>query len=142
MTYPKEALKDGCLGLYESEKSQGTAMPAIIGALQEHIEREDDRLRREQEERYRRWKEEERVELEQRFLSGVDCGWTRIDKSEAFYCRRNGRAFRIVQGKDKRWTLYRIREISDKGELLGLYQGRGDANKALKTIAYANESRG
>lgn len=139
MSYPREALKDGCLALYESEKAQGTAMPAIIGALQEHTEREDDRLRREQEERYRRWKEEERIKLEQRFLSGADCGWTRIDKSEPFYSRRNGRTFRIVQGKDNRWMLYRIKEVYDKGELLGLYQGRRDANKALKTIAYANE---
>lgn len=138
-TYPNDALREGCQTLYHSEKAQGTAMPAIIGALQEHIEREDDRLRREQEESYRRWKEQERVKLEQRFLSGADCGWTRIDKSEAFYSRRNGRTFRIVQGKDKRWTLFRIKEIDDKGELLGLYQGRGDANKALKAIAYANE---
>lgn len=142
MAYPKEALKDGCLALYESEKLQGTSMPAIIGVLQEHIEREDDRLRREQEELYRRWKEEERAKLEQRFLSGADCGWTRIDKSEAFYCRRNGRTFRIVQSKDKRWTLFRIKEVNDGGELLGLYQGRGDASKALKTIAYANDSYG
>jgi hypothetical protein len=29
--------------------------------------------------------------------------------------------------------------MDDKGESLGVYQGRGDANKALKTIAYANE---
>jgi hypothetical protein len=27
------------------------------------------------------------------------------------------------------------------GELLGTYQGRGDANKALKKIAYAPEPR-
>ncbi|MHC2318835.1 hypothetical protein ACVIHC_005881 [Bradyrhizobium diazoefficiens] len=141
-TYPNDAFKDGCQALYHSEKAQGTEMSAIIGALQEHIEREDERLRREQEESYRRCKEEERVKLEQRFLSGADCGWTRIDRSEAFYSRRNGRTFRIVQGKDKRWTLSRIKEIDDKGNLLGLYQGRGDANKALKTIAYTNESLG
>jgi hypothetical protein len=76
--------------------------------------------------------------LEQRFLLGADCGWTKIEKSDAFYCRRNGRAFRIVQGKDKRWTMYRIKEIVDKGELLGTYHGRGDANKALAKIAYAS----
>lgn len=141
-SYPNDALKDGCQALYHSEKEQGTEMRAIIGALQEHIEREDDRLRRERDENYRRWKETERVKLEQRFLSGADCGWTRIDKSEAFYCRRNGRTFRIVQGKDKRWTLSRVKETDDSGELLDIYQGRGDANKALKTIAYANESQG
>jgi hypothetical protein len=138
-TYPKDDLKDGCLSLYNTEKAEGTEMRAIIGALQEHIEREEERLRHEQEENYRRWKEEERVRLEERFLSGADCGWTRVEKSEAFYCHHNGRAFRIIQGKDKRWTLYRIHEIGDKGELFGTYQGRGDANKALKKIAYAPE---
>ncbi|MET4017190.1 hypothetical protein [Bradyrhizobium sp. S3.2.12] len=141
-TYPNDFLREGCQALYHSENAQGTAMPAIIGALQEHIEREDDRLRREQEESYRRWKEEERVKLEQRFLSGADCGWTRIDESEALYSRRNGRTFRVLQGKDKRWTLFRIKEIGDKGELLGLYQGRRDATKALKAIAYANGQQG
>ncbi|SCB53717.1 hypothetical protein GA0061099_10971, partial [Bradyrhizobium yuanmingense] len=35
------------------------------------------------------------------------------------------------------WTLCRVEEIDDEGELLGTYQGRGDANKALKKIAYA-----
>lgn len=138
-TYPNDALKVGCEALYHSEKAQGTEMRAIIGALQEHLEREDDRLRREQEEGYRRWKEEEKMKLEQRFISGADCGWTQIDKSEVFYSRRNGRTFRIVQGKDKRWTLFRIKDIGDKGELIGTYQGRGDANKALRTIAYAND---
>jgi hypothetical protein len=138
-SYPKDELKDGCIALYRSEKAQGTEMRAIIGALQEHIEREEDRLRREQEENYRRWKEEECVKLEQRFLSGADCGWTQINKSEALYSRRNGRAFRIVQGKDKRWTLYRIKDIGDNGNALGTYQGRREASKALEKIAYAAE---
>ena len=134
-TYPKDELKEGCRALYHAEKAQGTEMRAIIGALQEQIEREEERLRCDQQEKYRRWKEEERVKLELRFLSGADCGWTRIERSEAFYCRRNGRAFRIVPGKDKRWTLYRVIAIDDKGELVGRYQGRGVANKALKNIS-------
>lgn len=111
--YPHDAFKEGCQALYYSEKAQGTEMRAIIGALQEHLEREDDRRRREQEENYRKRKEEERVSLEQLLLSGADCGWTRIDGSEAFYCRRNGRTFRIVQGKDKRWTLSRVEKIGE-----------------------------
>jgi hypothetical protein len=117
-SYPKDELKDGCIALYRSEMAQGTEMRAIIGALQEHLEHEEERLRREQQENYRRWKDEERLKLEQRFLSGADCGWTQIEKSDAFYCRRNGRTFRIVQGKDRRWTLYRVNEIGDEGELL------------------------
>ncbi|MDE5465968.1 hypothetical protein [Bradyrhizobium sp. CSS354] len=139
-SYPNEDLKEGCRALYLAEKALGTEMRAIIGMLQEHLEREDERLRREQEDRYRKLKEEERLRLEERFLSGSDCGWTPVGGSGALYCRRNGRTFRIVQDKDKRWTLYRIKAIDDKGDLLGVYQGRGDASTALKTIAYAKES--
>ncbi len=138
-SYPKDELKEGCLTLYRAEQAMGSEMRATIGALQEHIERGEERLRQEQQDQYRCWREEERLKLEQRFLSGADCGWTKIDKSQPFYCRRNGRAFRIVQGKDKRWTMYRVKEIDDKGELLGTYQGRSDANKALAKIAYAPE---
>ncbi len=138
-SYPHEDLKDSCLALYDMEKAQGTEMRAIIGAVQEHLEQQEERLRREQEENYRRRKVDEQAKLEQRFRSGADCGWTSIEKSKELYCRRNGRAFRIVQDKDKRWTLYRVKEIGDEGEFLGSYLGRGDANNALKTIAYARE---
>ena len=138
-SYPDDDLEDGCLALYLSEKARGTEMRAIIGALQEHLEREEERLRLEREENYRQHKEDQRFKLEQRFLSGADCGWTPIERSKDFYCRRNGRAFRIVQGKDKRWILYRIKEVGDGGDLLGNYQGRGDANKALTKIAYVPE---
>ena len=115
--YPKDELKEGCLALYHSEKAQGTETRAIIGALQEHIEHEEDRLRREQAENFQRWKE--RIKLEQLFISGADCGWTQINKSDALYCRRNGRAFRIVQSKDKRWTLNRFVGVGNTRELLG-----------------------
>lgn len=140
-SYPNEELRYGCLTVYQSEKSQGTEMRAIIGALQEHIEREEDRLRREHEEAYRRHQEEERIRLEQRFLSGADSGWTKVQNSEDLYCRRNGRAFRIAHGTDKRWKLYRISALEDPGVLLGTYQGRRDANKALEQIAYQPEPR-
>jgi hypothetical protein len=138
-SYPNDELKASCLERYEMEKTQGTELPAIIGAIQEHIELEEERLSREQEEKYRRLREEERIRLEQRFLAGADCGWTRVKKSEGLYCRRNGRAFRITSGKDKRWQLYRITTLEDPGTLLGVYQGRGVANKALQKIAYEPE---
>jgi len=138
-TYPNDDLKAGCLALYEAEKAQGTELPAIIGTLQEHIELEEERLRREQEETYRRNQEEERVRRQQRFLAGADCGWTQIDKSEVFYCRRNGRAFRVARAKDKRWNLYRIKTLEDAGALLGTYQGRREASTTLEKIAYEPE---
>ena len=81
------------------------------------------------------------TQIGDRFLSGADCSWTTIDKSNALYCRRNGRAFRIARGKDKRWTLYRISDVEDDGDMLGTYQDRRDANKALEKIAYAPEAQ-
>ena len=99
----------------------------------------EERLRREREETYRRHQEEERIRLQQRFLAGADCGWTQIEKSEAFYCRRNGRAFRVARAKDKRWNLYRIATLEDAGVLLGTYQGRREASKALEKMAYEPE---
>lgn len=139
--YPNDELQAGCLAIYQAEKAAGTEMSAIIGALQEHLEQEEERLRRERDERYRQQREEERVRLEQRFLSGADCGWTPVDRSKALYSRHNGRAFRIEQDKDKRWKLYRIASVEDKGVLLGTYLGRGDANKVLQKLAYEPEPR-
>jgi len=139
--YPDEDLRPGCQALYESEKAQGTEMAAIIGALRTHIENEEERLRKQRDEANQRFKEEDRAKREQRFLSGADCGWTQLDKSEVFYCRRNGRAFRVVRTRDKRWDLYRIKDKLDDGELLGTYQGRGDASNAIKQIAYSPEMR-
>jgi hypothetical protein len=107
--------------------------------LQRHIELEEEGLRREREETYRRHQEEERIRLQQRFLAGADCGWIQIEKSEAFYCRRNGRAFRTARSKDKRWNLYRIATLQDAGALLGTYQARREASKALEKIAYEPE---
>jgi len=140
-SYPKDELQAGCLAIYEAEKAQGTAMPAIIGALQEHLEIEEERLRRDQEEAYQRFKSEERIRLQQRFISGADCGWTPLDSSKDFFCRRNGRAFRIGQARDKRWKLFRIVTPEDAGILLGTYLGRREATKALEQIAYQHASR-
>jgi len=47
----------------------------------------------------------------------------------------------LVRGKDKRWTLYRIKETSDQGKVIGTYQSRRDASKALDKIAYASNPK-
>jgi hypothetical protein len=137
--YPNEDVKASCLALYETEKAQGTEMPAIIGALKEHIELEEDRLRREREEARLRYQTEERLRAQQRFMAGADCGWTKLDGLNGFFCRRNGRIFRTAQDKDKRWSLFRVTGPEDTGAILGTYQGRRDANKALEKIAYGPE---
>ena len=122
-------------------RPRGPSCRRLSVYLREHIEVEEERLRREQYEAYRRSKEEGRVRLQQRFLSGADCGWTELEKPGDFYCRRNGRSFRTARGKDKRWQLYRLNSIEDEGVLLGNYLGRGDANKALAQIAFQPEPR-
>lgn len=139
--YPNDDVKDGCQSLYRAERAAGTEMMAIIGALQEFIEAEEERLRVEREANYRRSQEEERLRQEQMFMAGADTPWIKLGKSKDLFCRKNGRSFRISHGKDNRWSLFRIANSEDEGKLVGVYAGRGDANKALKVIAYEPEPR-
>jgi hypothetical protein len=140
-SYPNEALRVGCLAHYEREKAEGTELPAIIGSLQEHVEAEEERLRKEQEQAWRARQEEERSALEQRFLAGADCKWTPLRGSREVFTRKNGRAYRFEPTKDKRWNLFRIQDETDSGKLIGVYGSRGDANKALSKLAYEPEPR-
>ena len=139
--YPDQHLRQGCLDLYEREKAAGTELPAIVGALQEYVELETERRRREHQANWRRQREEDRIALEQRFLAGAHCPWTPVGKSTALFIRKNGRAYRLSPTKDKRWNLFRIFEISDAGAVVGTYGSRGDASKALAKLAYEPEPR-
>jgi hypothetical protein len=139
-SWPDDDLKEGCLTQYSREKSHGTEIPAIIGMLQEYVEQEKERLRQEQQARYRAHVENERNALEQRFLSGADCKWTSVKGSTGAYCRINGRAYRLLPTADKMWTLHRVQSVDDaEGAHIGKYGYRGDAGKALKQIAYQPE---
>jgi len=139
--YPNEELRAGCLEIYKKEKLEGTELPAIVHLLREHIEQEAARLRIETEERYKQWREEDRLRREQRLLSGADCGWMQLAKSPHWFCRSNGRTYRLSPTKDKKWDLYRIASITDheNGTWIGKYQHRGDATKVVAEIAYRPE---
>ena len=141
--YPDEDLKASCSVVYQKEVAEGTELPAIIGLLRDHIEREEERFRIEHEERRRQWLEDDRIAREQRLLSGADCNWTQLEKSRYWYCRANGRTYRLSPTEDKMWNLYRVDSISDdeNGALLGKYRARGDATKAAKDMAYKPEPR-
>ncbi len=141
--YPNDDLQPGCLALYEKEDAEGTELPAIIGLLRDHVEREEERIRAEQRERYERSRDEDRAAREQRLLSGADCGWTQLRKSSHWYCRVNGRTYRASPTKDKKWNVYRVQSTSDEEEapVIGTYRGRGDAMKAIKEMAYKPEPR-
>lgn len=141
--YPDDDLREGCLAIYDREKATGTELPAIVGALQEYVEAEEERSRREGEERRRKLREEERLALEQRFLSGADCKWTPVDRSKELYCRMNGRTYRLSVAEDKRWNFLRVESWEDPGGLLiGKYLQRKDVTKALDQVAYGPELRG
>ncbi|TMJ38601.1 MAG: hypothetical protein E6G89_11830 [Alphaproteobacteria bacterium] len=75
---------------------------------------------------------------EQRLLSGADCKWTQLQKSSSWYCRANGRTYRLSPTKDKMWNLDRVSTTSEaeKGAVIGEYHRRGDATKVVPRIAY------
>lgn len=141
--FARDDFRAGCLALYEMEKAEGTELPAIIQMIRDHVEAEEERLRTEQRERYRQHRDEERAVREQRLRSGADCPWTQLPKSPHWFCRINGRTYRLSPSTDKKWNLFRVQSVSDdeKGALIGKYQGRGDATKVVKEMAYQPEPR-
>jgi hypothetical protein len=142
-TYPNEELQAGCVALYKKEKTESTELPAIIGLLRDHIESEEERLYAERQQEWQRRREEDRLAREERLLSGADCNWTQLQKSQHWYCRANGRTFRLSPTKDKMWHLYRVKSVSDEeeGYVIGKYKARGDASKVVKENAYQPEPR-
>ena len=141
--YPIAELQLGCLALYEKEKAEGTELPAIIGLLRDHVEREEERIRVEAIERHQQWRDDDRKSREHRLLSGADCSWTQLQKSLHWYCRANGRTYRLSPTKDKMWNLCRVDKVSDdeKGAVIGRYKHRGDATKVVAGIAYQPEPK-
>jgi hypothetical protein len=51
-----------------------------------------------------------------------------------WYCRANGRTYRLSPAKDKMWNLYRVSSTSDdeEGALIGKDQSRRDASQVVK----------
>lgn len=141
--YPNDELKPDCVALYEKEKAEGTELSAIVQLLCDYLEREEERIRVEQQKRYERWHEEDRIAREQRLLSGADCKWTQRQKSPNWYCRVNGRTYRLSPTKDKKWNLDRVNSALDdeKGVFIGRYQRRGDATKVIAEVAYEPEPK-
>ncbi len=140
-SYPNEELKMGCLALYEAEKAAGTEFFAIVGALGEFVEREEERLRLEQQDRYKQNREQERMRLLGRFHAGADIGWIDVGRPGSVFSRKNGRLFRAERAKDKRWKLYRVGSTEEEGALLGTYLARRDVTKAVEKIAFEPEPR-
>jgi len=137
-TYPNDELRAGCLAIYEKERADGTEVAAIVGLLRSHIKEEESHLQHEREERYRAYRDQKLEERRARLMSGADVGWTRLPGSRAWYCRANGRTYRVAPTITKRWILDRVAELSDtsEGRYIGEYSGRRDASVAISTVAY------
>ncbi|MCS4091857.1 hypothetical protein [Rhizobium sp. BK176] len=140
---PDDDLKDGCLAVFAKEKAEGTELPAIIGLLSEHVEQERERLQLERQVRRKSLRMQERIAAEQRLLSGADCKWTQLGKTPNWYCRSNGRTYRLTPTADKRWDLYQVESPSadEKGHFIGRYGARGDATKVVAQVAYQANTR-
>lgn len=135
--FARDDLQESCEELFDREHAEGTELPAIVGVLQEHVEREVDRLQAEQRARWKAAEEEKRRSLEQRFVSGADCKWTPVSGSKDVFCRSNGRAYRLTRCANGQCEVSRVADQADPGIFIGRYQTRGDATKALSTIAFA-----
>lgn len=139
---PHEEFEDGCLAIYEAEKAGGTEMPAIVGVLRQHVEREEERHRSEQGERYKRLKDEQRVAAEQQLVSGSDCKWTPWSGTKDVYCRLGGRLFRLSTRDDKFLDLFRVAEIATTdGRLLGRYMKLGTRQRRSRRLPISPKLR-
>lgn len=138
-----EEQQEFCLDIYKRERDQGTELTAIVGLIEQQLVDLEERERQEREERYRLHREQERLAREQKLLGGADIGWTQLAGSKCWYCRINGRTFRLEPAPNKRWHLSRVNSVDDssKADVLGTYGGRADASKALKDLAYMPEPR-
>jgi len=106
------------------EENQSLSVPQTCEKGKHGLEQEEERLRSEQEEQFKRLREEDGIAREQRLLSGADCGWTQLQRSPHWFCRTNGRTYRASPTKDQVWNLYRVHSTSDdeKGALIANYQ--------------------
>lgn len=129
--------------VFNSEKSEGTELPAILARLREFIETEEARLAEERQRAYRKAQDELRDAQVQRVFSGSDCMWTQITGSLHWYCRVNGRTYRLSPMENRMWQLCRVVQVGDSedGNDLGRYRGRGDATKAVADMAHRPEPR-
>jgi hypothetical protein len=140
--YPDDEQENGCLEIYNRERSAGTDMPAIVAAIQQYVEEDRESRRRAQQEEYRSQVEADRLAAEERLLSGADCKWTALGKSKTLHCRLNGRVFRLEPQPDKKFHLFRVKSLDDQtGELIGRYAGRREATKVVEEMAYNPEPR-
>jgi hypothetical protein len=140
---PDDTLRTGCDALYARETAVGTELAAIVELMHDWMGEEIGRRMREDWEERERRRAEMKEAAKLRFLLGAYCKWTQIGSSTDLYCRVNGRTYRLSHAADKKLEVWRVQSMDDAaGRLIGRYQGRPDATRAIEQIAYQPESRG
>lgn len=140
---PEEA-RETCERIYAEEKAKGTELPAVLRFLAGYVISHDlgtyDRVRRAE----REAREAAHKAKQDRFHSGVDCGWTMFGELYAHpkppdrFCRVNGRMYRHAKVEHGHFRLYRIATFEDRpGVPVGTYSDKKAIDAALETIAYA-----
>lgn len=137
---PEPELRDACRAIYSEELASGTELAAIVGRINAFLGEEIPRLWERQREAEQAKRDAARLERERRLLSPADCPWTQMKGSACVYCRKNGQLFRLTPNKDKTLDMHRVDAVDDKarGELIGRYRTRTDANKVLAKLVYEN----
>lgn len=137
--YPNDDVKASCLELYEAEKAQGTEMPAIIGALQEHIELEEDRLSREREEARLRYQAEERLRAQQRFMAVADCGWTKLDGLDGAFAAGTGGHLKPCRTRTNAGRRFGSPDLKTRARSLARTRDAGTRTRHLRRSPYGPE---
>ena len=140
---PDDDLRGECLEIYHAERSAVTEMPAIVGRLSQYVVQQWPRLQEARRQAREQQLADARENRERRLLSSADCPWTQIRGSKCFYCRKNGRTFRLRPLPDKTWEMRRVEEVDDgkEGQVIGRYRSRGDASKVVLKAAFEKETR-
>lgn len=138
--WPEPELREACQAIYADELALGTELVAIVGRINAFLKAETPRIWERQREAEQAKRDTARLERERRLLSPADCPWTQIKGSVCVYCRKNGQLFRLTPNKDKTLDMHRVESVDDKvrGELIGRYRTRTDANKVLAKLVYEN----
>jgi hypothetical protein len=140
--YPKAELEAESYAVFAAEKERGTEFIAILGYLEDWHLGSQERLRQKAEKERRERIAQERQIAETRLRNGADCPWTPATDVIDLHSRKNGRLYRLrsLQNVGKQQPAFEVLRVdsidSKRGRLVGRYRTRGDATKAVESVAW------
>lgn len=139
---PREDLRDDLRAIFSAEKAKGTEFVAIVGAIQDFLDKVQQLEYAEYNERQKCEQQTARLAREQILRSGVDCDWLRPWERQDVFLRHAGRLFRLRKIGNLDWELSEIpgRDRVDEGECVGRFKGRGLARAAIYDRTRSNRA--